>query len=261
VVGIYIWTYMKTFLSLLVSILLVQSASAQVYSMHVVGYVNRTFGVGATLFNNPLAANANNNLSSLFGPGTPEGTSISLWNTTTAKFDITALYSGGLWSQDLTLNPGTGCLVTTPTEFLNTFSGYVENHDGTLYSFGDNTIPSFSGSSGLYLLGDKEPIEDVGSDIFLNLIGRLPNVGEQVVTFSYTSTYLGDNNWDILPTLGVSDAVFLNLGTTPSTLLLPEAAASGSVTGFPLGTVPEPGTIALTVLGVALLPFWRRRAV
>lgn len=240
---------MKHIVRLLVTAFIIQSASAQIYSGNVVGYVNHTFVTGNNLFCNPLEASANT-LSVLFNPATvPDGTIVSLWNPTTDSFDTTATISGGVWSLDLTLNPGTGALLTAPTAFLNTFVGYVDNHDGTAYNgFTLLPPPTFSGPDGIYLLSDKAPVANTGSNIFLNILGRLPNLGEQVITSAGTSTYLGDDQWDILPVLNVSDAAFLNIGPFSSSVTLPA-----------LAPVPEPTTITLTLLGLALIPVYRRR--
>ena len=94
--------------------------------------------------------------------------------------------------------------------------GTVLNHDGSSYS--DAPIPPpplFTGANGVYFLGDKAPVLDVGTNIFLNIIGRMPFVGEQVIQVSGTSTYLGNGRWDSVPTLGISNAAFLNIMTEP----------------------------------------------
>ena len=80
-----------------------------------------------------------------------------------------------------------------------------------------------------------------GSDIFLNILGRLPNNGEQITTLdpatqtyqtaTYSETVLP--GWDLFITLGVGQAAFLNVGP-----------------------VPEPSTISLALVGGVLL--WRQ---
>ena len=190
----------------------------------VVGYVNHTFDVGGNLFTNPLQ-DSSNTLSTLFSSPPPDGTSISLWNSTTSTFDTTSTFASGTWSIDFTLDPGTGARLTSTSTFVNTFIGTALNHDGTVWDgVSALTPPSvFSGPSGLYLIGDKSPMVSTGSDIFLNILGRLPNVGEQVISLSTTSTYLGGGTWDTNPSLGVSDAAFLNVEPVavpePSTLV------------------------------------------
>ena len=56
------------------------------------------------------------------------------------------------------------------------------------------------------MLGDACPTLDIGTNIFLNILGRMPFIGEKVSTVFTTSTYLGNGQWDVVPTLNVSEA-------------------------------------------------------
>lgn len=208
---------------------------------NVVAYVNHAFGIGNSLFANPLTASPNNTLSNLFYYTTvPYGTSVSLWNPASLSFATTSTYDmdiyGG-WSANFTLNPGTGARLTTPSVFTNTFVGEVQNHDGSVFTGSLTNPPVYAGPNGIFLLGDKAPVAAFGDDIFYHILGRAPNVGEQVMTLTTTSTYLGAGTWDLIPSLGVSDAVFLNVGP-----------------------VPEPSAAAISLLGLALLRAFRRKA-
>ena len=197
-------------------LLLTGKTQAQVYDQGLVLYVNSVFMSGSNLFNNPLQTGSND-LNSLF-PTVPESTSVSLWNSSIQSFDVTSTFTNGAWSSDLLLPPGTGALVLAPSPFTNTTIGSVLDHTGNLITNDDqitNLPPAFTGAPGLYLLGDKCPIADLGTNIFLNLIGRLPIVGEQVILLSGTSTYLGNGLWDSTPTLGVGESAFLNILTEP----------------------------------------------
>jgi len=218
--------------------LAVQAAPAQVYSQNVVGYVNRQFNQGNNLFENPLE-NSPDNLTNLFHQPVPNGTTISVWDASQSAFNTTSEYLGGAWTLNLLLAPGTGALLNAPSPFMNTFVGYVLNHDGTglTNAFGLTTPSPFAGPNGTYLLGDMTPIADTGTDIFLNILGRLPNVGEQVTTLSGTSSYLGNGNWDNVPTLAVGDAAF-----------------------FTVESAPEPGTFSLIGLCLLLAGWQRMRA-
>lgn len=193
--------------------LTVEAASAQ---STVVGYCNFVFLPGPNLFENPLE-NAPDTLDNLFGQNVPDGTTISLWNPNLSSFDSVSEYLNGNWTVDFTLGPGTGAELNTASAFTNTFAGTVLNHDGTVYT-GTSVLtppPVFSGPNGTCLLGDLAPTGDSGTNIFLNILGRLPNVGEQVTTLSGTSTYLGDGAWDNLPTLDVGQAAFLTIESVP----------------------------------------------
>lgn len=230
---------MKTRISLFLVVVSILSAQAQsnIFSVNVVGYVNHIFGPGDSLFSNPLVAPTNNTLVNLFSPSVvPDGTTISLWNPSTLSFDTTSIFNSGFWSINFTLNPGTGARLTTPSAFTNTFVGNVQNHDGGPFTDPLTLPPLFGGPNGIYLLADKAPVANTGTNIFLNILGRLPNVGEQVITLTTTSTYLGAGLWDNLPTLGVSEAAFLNVGP-----------------------VPEPSTMALGLMGLVVLRHLRRR--
>lgn len=208
------------------------TASAQ----NIVGYINRPFLPGENLFGNPLTQ-PTNTLNFLI-PLAPDGTTVSLWNSLTLAFDTTSVFSGGAWSVNLTLAPGTGARLTTSLGFTNTFVGTVLNHDGSLLTGNLTPPPPFAGPDGLYLFSDKAPVNASGTNLFLSIIGRLPNVGEQVTWLDettqtyHTGTYLGGGLWDNEPALFVSDAAFFNLGPV---------------------VVPEPTALALLALGGLLL--------
>ena len=116
----------------------------------IVGYVNSHFKPGDNLFNNPLDDGVDT-LTSLFYYNIPNGTTISLWNSTTSSFDTTSTYSSGSWSVNLTLQPGTGALLDTPLGFTNTFVGNALNHDGTSFT-------GFTPPPGIYRLRRDLPV-------------------------------------------------------------------------------------------------------
>jgi hypothetical protein len=216
-------------------------------AMAIVGYVNVQFQPGDNLFHNPLQ-HADNQLSSVFSPSTtPQGTTISLWNASANAWAATSTYDPGLyasgWSVDLTLGPGTGARLSAPAAFMNTFVGEVRNRDGTSYQ-GDAALRPAINTGGSYLLGDILPIAASGTDMFLNVTGRLPQAGESVTllqnsTQSYT-TYTWDGAaWDAVPSLAVAQAGFFNL--------LNRSAI-----------VPEPSAMAFAVIGITVLVCRRR---
>src|SRR5580693_2766172 len=114
---------------------------------NIVGYVNLTFQTGANWFANPLLSTAQggDSLDTIM-PTAPDGTTVSLWNPTADQFTTTSTFDNGAWSDNLVLDPGTGALLNAPSQFVNTFTGSVENLDGTIAnsdtSFG--TAPLFS---------------------------------------------------------------------------------------------------------------------
>jgi hypothetical protein len=200
----------------------VGNSSAQVYQ-YIVGYWSAGFVTGSNLFNNPLQSGSNA-LHQLFPYSSyapiPEGTAISLWNSTNSSFYSASTFTNHAWSVDLILPPGTGVLVYAPSPFTNTINGYVLDHNGSGLTNQFLTLPPvFSVSNGVYLLGDKAPIVNVGTNIFLSIFGRMPFVGEKITQFSGTSTYLGNGIWDTIPTLGISKAAFFTIISEPPPVL------------------------------------------
>jgi hypothetical protein len=236
-------------ITLVMLVLVASSARAAV-----VGYVNVPFQVGNTLFANPLL-NSNNQIDSLF-PNATIGDTISLWNSTTRTYDQVATFDYGLglnpeWVDESTLqplnlllNPGTGALYNSGAKFTNTFTGYLLNHDGSLFTTAETNPPPYLGPIGYFLLGDKCATFDTGTNIFLHIFGRNPNPGEQIITSpdptnpSSVYTYDGNGVWDYNGTQGI----------TPS--LGPGQAA--------FFYIPEPSAIALASLGAGLLALRRR---
>jgi hypothetical protein len=217
---------------------------------NIVGYVNLTFQPGANWFANPLlntdiGGDDLDSLSSIM-PTAPDGTTISLWNPAANQFATTSTFNNGAWSDNLVLDPGTGALLNAPSQFINTFTGTVENFDGTIAntdnSFG--TAPLFSGPDGFYFLACKTSVALSGNEVLQDIIGRGPQNGEQVTTLNAltqtytTTTFLNGawNNGD--PTLAVGSAAMINLGPAP-----------------------EPSSVALILAGVASVIAVRRRQV
>ena len=240
----------------LVAIILVLTAGirngfSQPYSQNVIGYYSYFFMTGSNLISNPIQIDmqigsemGSNHLSQIFfwpqSPGStaPEGTTVSLWNPTTLSFDTSSTLSNGVWSDDLILPPGTGALVVTPSPFTNTVAGIAFSHDGIYLTNGPLKLPNvFLGPNGIYLFGDACPTPDNGTNIFLNILGRMPFVGEQVTQISgantSTSTYLGNGQWDAVPTLAVGHAAFFNIKSEPPPELTIIHANNQTVVSWP----------------------------
>ena len=159
-----------------------------------------------------------NDLNDVFSnaiPSVPVGTTVYLWNPATAAFETNSTFTNGSWTTNLILPPGTGALVIAPSPFTNIIEGYVLDHDGNFPTNLDSLPPPsvYAGPNGLFLLGDKAPPQpDTGTNIFLNILGRPPFIGEQVITLSgdqhlFSATASGTR----FPTLNVGSSAFLNI--------------------------------------------------
>jgi hypothetical protein len=227
------------------------SAQTNVYSLNVVGYANIGFGQGDNWIGNPLD-NTPNTLSNLFIGGAPVGTTISLWNSTLDLFTLASTFDGTSWSSDLTLAPGMGVLLNTPSPFTNTFVGNVLDFNGSLYDgITLHQPPPFAGSPGTYLFSSKAPATLSGHvfnttlgqfSVFESIIGRAPQNGEQVTTLdpltqnTHTSTFM-NGSW-------VNGDPVLPLGEAAMFTLLP---------------VPEPSVLGLCGIGLTAFVMLRRR--
>lgn len=207
----------------------------QVESKAIVGYINKTFAPGNTLFASQLT-DGTDTLSSLFMNalgGVPNGTTVSLWDPLALSYGTTSEYtSGSGWSIDLNLDFGEGALLATPAVFTNTFVGAtIGPPEGSPY-------PHTGLGDGYYLLGAKFPYGGPLSVMFEETIGRAPVTGEQVVLGDGTTSTFSGVAWSSDLQLNVMDAAFFNLGPV---------------------VVPEPTTLALLGLGSMALVMIRRR--
>jgi hypothetical protein len=113
------------FLTAVLSIAGALTASAQVYSVNAVGYVNISFPRGFSMFANPLKA-ADNTLAKLI-PTAPAGTVVYKFNPATGSYstatfdDLENAWTGAA----ILLLPGEGAFVSAPSAFQNTFVGEV----------------------------------------------------------------------------------------------------------------------------------------
>lgn len=220
-------------------------------ALAIVAYVDLTLQPGANWIENPLNSGTGDPLSAVFSDltvlnGPPNGTTVSLWDPATGQFATTSTFNNGVWSDDFVLDPGTGALLNTPSQFVSTITGTVENFDGSILS-GDADLtepPAFSGPPGTYFLGSKAPTTLSGDvfappnySVFLAIIGRAPNNGDQVTTLDAltqtktTTTFVNGawNNGD--PTLPIGDAAMIYLAPTPEPSPLAILAAGFGLAG------------------------------
>jgi len=233
----------KPLLGVIVAIALAQLQA----SANVVGYVNKIFAPGDTLFTPPLWTTNNYSgpqyLSEILGLGlaVPDGTTVSLWDPGTLSYLPASTFSSGSWSIDYELNVGIGAKLTTSTLFTNTFVGEL---DGRLDIDNPGPVPHTGLGNGIFLLGNIIPLAGPAESEFEQIIGRAPIDGEQIIKLDQTYTYDSVLGWrdqanhPAVPTLNVAEAAFYNLGP-----------------------VPEPSVFALAGMGLAfVLAQVRRRS-
>ena len=177
----------------------IASASAQVYSVNAVGYVNKTVPVGQfAILVNPLNTPTNNITSVL--PTVPVGTVVYTWSGTAFKLtsyvkpipSLPANWSGGDGPNTM-LNPGTGFIVknaSTTEEMKITFVGEVPQ--------GDNMTVPFA--AGFNLVGSIVPQSGkVATDLGLPV-----QVGDSVYKMTAAGAYDIRNYVKPIPTLPAS---------------------------------------------------------
>jgi hypothetical protein len=132
--------YMRTKLlaaaAILAAGLATSLAQSNVYSLNVVGYVNKALtGGGFNAIANPLNA-TNNSLNTIMkGTQVPDNTTVFFWDAAAQDFSPTLpTYNATsqTWVPDAPLDPGTGVFVFAPTGFTNTFVGEVKQGTTTI---------------------------------------------------------------------------------------------------------------------------------
>ena len=210
----------------------------------IVGYVNRQFSPGYSLFVNPLQY-TNDHLSAVIATA-PIGTVVSLWDYGTQSYVPSATFNGASWSSDFLLEVGTGAMLYTPAVFTNTFIGTLLNTDGTPWDGGALHLPPAAPPlTGLVLANSTIPASVTslgGYTLFEQIFGRLPLDGEQFFRWNSATQTLEDplfaegGVWydsaynQIDPILSVGEAGFWGVGTP----VVPEPTSMGL---FALGAV------------------------
>ena len=108
------------------------SSSAQVFSVNVVGYVNKSLAAGFNLVANPLS-NGDNTIGTVI-PSAEDGTTVFAFNG--VGYDSVSYVDGLGWLGAASLPPGVGFFINAPSDTTLTFVGEVEQ--GTLdVTFGE----------------------------------------------------------------------------------------------------------------------------
>lgn len=173
-------------------------AQSNVYSLNVVGYVNKPMLKGYSLIANPLSA-PTNTLSATI-PNPPEGTTFLGWKAA-GGYDLKT-FAFGSWDADLPLAPGGGGFINPPSNFTNTFVGDVMQ--GALtnaypkgYSVRSSMVPQADTVVNLGLtVGDSDTL----------LKWNITTQKFAIYTFAFGA-------WDpSVPSLDIGESAFLNTG-------------------------------------------------
>jgi hypothetical protein len=118
-------------------------------SCNIVGYADVTVRQGTSLISNPFNLDGVNHISEVL-PGVPLNTTLSKWRDTQQDW-VTSTFAtpptlpssppggGGAWSDpNMTLPPGEGAKIYTPSAFVKTFVGEV------VQGYATNSIPNLS---------------------------------------------------------------------------------------------------------------------
>jgi hypothetical protein len=179
-------------------------AQTAVYSVNIVGYINKTLNTGLSLIANQLNATPDNKVPTLFGA--PAGAvTISKFNATTGNYDVSFWDpENAFWTDpNMVLNPGQGAFVDNATgaALALTFVGEVQLNS------------SINIHSGLDAYSSVIPQAGTVADILL----PLPAAG--VVTLSkfsngnYSSfAYDAENGFwgPSMPSVAIAEAFFID---------------------------------------------------
>ncbi len=136
------------------------ASKSQVFSGNIVGYANIAMPKGLGLVCNPFNVDGTNSINTVMtNSAVPAGTQVYLWNVTNQAFSLPATFSAGsgAWfnpdfvtlATNYLLSPGRGFVVASPSPWLMTFVGIVEQ--GTLTNF-------IAGTNKFSLLGNVIPV-------------------------------------------------------------------------------------------------------
>jgi hypothetical protein len=156
-------------------------AQSNVYSLNVVGYVNKKYDAFKFYtVNNPLNA-TNNNLATVM-PNPPGGTAIYVWDPLTSDFSTNYLY-GPPWDvPGAKLTPGTGVFLFSGGDFTNTFVGEVLQ--------GSLTNP-VTGNFTFDVIGSIPPVAGSVTTVMTDYTGT---AGDQVYQWNADANDIIDNS-------------------------------------------------------------------
>jgi len=182
----------------------VSSSMAQVYSVNVVGYINKTVPKGFYMLANQLNASPDNKVATLI-PNPPDGTYVFKFNPANGGY-VQIDFADGAWEGDdvnMTLSPGEGVFIQSPTAHNVTFVGEVQLSSSL-------AIPSgFSIRSSV-----------VPQSAPLDQLSYPPSEGDYVYLFNpanggYIANDYADGAWEgdgggVAPTPAIGEAFFIS---------------------------------------------------
>jgi len=175
-------------------------AQSNVYSVNIVGYVNVPLTATAqTLLANPLD-DGTNTITSL-GAALPNKTVAQTWNGTGF---VPSVKGGGVWGANLSIPPGTGFFVKSPSGVTNTFVGSSVLSNNYALAAGIQTLAGsvipFSGA-----------LNDAGGPNTLNIGAALPNksVVQTWNGTAYVPSVKGGGVWGANLSIGVAQGFFV----------------------------------------------------
>jgi hypothetical protein len=185
------------------------TAQSNVYSLNVVGYVNKAVPTGFSLIQNPLNNPAGNSLEQTIGTNVLDGTVVYQFNNGT--YTTIATFIGGpganFWDSSATLDPGKGFFLFSPAPQTLTFTGEVmqgslSNHYPAGFSIVGSQVPQAGGLSALGMqVQDQAVVYTYANGTYsINTYWGVPTVPA------------GSEFWDggSEPTLAVGESFFLS---------------------------------------------------
>jgi hypothetical protein len=151
-----------------------------------------------------------NTLNNVF-PGAPNGSKILKWNKVGQVFNPPAVFSGGVWTPNLILDPGEGAFFLNPAASPFTFSITGNSHTPVL--------PLALPASGCCIVSRQEPL--VGG--YMDIVGLPPQPGDTVYRFvsgnyaiytfdEFQSIWLGPDGSPMDPMANVGESIWICRG-------------------------------------------------
>jgi len=238
---------MKTLVLRLALPVFLATACSALGQFNVVGYINRPMVPGVSLVANQLNT-PDNTLNHLFYSGSgsvPNGATFTKWDSANNVYLPLSVYNLAIdsWSINYSLNLGEGGALNSPSSWINTFVGEVVAYSNIVSDLGGSMPWAPNYANGLHLVACPMPLGGSISNMFANVVGRSPGIGEWVKILNESSqTYItatfNGSSWDNNPNLPVAQAAWFNLGPV---------------------NVPEPSALALGLTAMAFF-IARRRA-